>query len=153
MIGSVRPLWSAIVRNVRVISSRFGRPNEIFETPSTVLSPSSVLTLWRALRVSITPSCSAEAVSVRQSMKTSSLGIPYSIARRSIFSAIAKRPSAVFGIPPLSSARPTTAAPYFFTRGSIASRDSSSPFTEFTIGFPLYTLRPASRTSGIVESS
>ena len=153
MIGRVRPLCSAIVRNVRVIVSRFGRPKLILETPRTVLSPSSLWTRFRALIVSITPSCSAEAVRVRQSMNTSSRGIPYSIALLSILSAIAKRPSAVFGIPPLSSVRPTTAAPYFLTRGSIASSDSGSPFTEFTTGLPLYTLRPASRTSGLVESS
>ena len=70
MIGRSRPLWSAIVRNVLVMSSRFGRPKEIFETPRTVLRPSSFLTLLRAFSVSIAPSCSAEAVSVRQSIKT-----------------------------------------------------------------------------------
>ena len=59
------------------------------------------------------------------------------IALFSIFSAIANLPSAVFGIPPLSRVRPTTDAPYFLTRGSIASSDSSSPFTELTMGLPL----------------
>ncbi len=78
--------------------------------------------------------------------------MPISTARFLIFSAIAKRSSAFFGIPFLSRVRPTTQAPYFFTRGRTFSSDSSSPFTELTIGFPLYTLRAASSTAGIVES-
>ena len=37
----------------------------------------------------------------------------------------------------INNVSPTTAAPYFFTKGSILSNISSSPLTEFKIGFPL----------------
>ena len=57
MIGRSRPLTRHICKKLLLISSRFGRPKEIFDTPRTVLSPSSVFTLWRAFTVSITPSC------------------------------------------------------------------------------------------------
>ena len=70
-----------------------------------------------------------------------------------IFFAMATLSSAFLGIPSLSSARPITAAPYFLTIGRMLLSESSSPLTEFTIGFPLYILKAESRTSGIVESS
>ena len=46
----------------------------------------------------------------------------------------------------------TTAAPYFLTKGSTRSNDSSSPVTEFNKALPLYTFKPASRASIIDES-
>ena len=54
-----------------------------------------------------------------------------------IFLAIFTLSSAVSGMPLLSKVSPATAAPYFFTKGSILSNTSSSPLTEFKIGFPL----------------
>jgi hypothetical protein len=47
---------------------------------------------------------------------------------------------------------PTTAAPYFFTRGSTDSSRSSSPVTELTSGLPLYTASPAANAATIDES-
>ena len=83
----------------------------------------------------------------------SCLGIPIATALSIIFLAMATLSCAFLGIPFLSSARPITAAPYFFTIGRMLLRDSSSPFTELTIGLPLYILNAESSTSGIVESS
>ena len=100
----------------------------------------------------MTPSCSAEAVRVKQSINTFSLGIPMSSALSRIFFAMATRSGAVLGIPFSSSARPTTQAPYFLTSGRTLLREFSSPFTELTIGLPQYILSPASKTSGIVLS-
>ena len=68
IIGRVSPHCIASEINVEFTSSRFGRPNDIFDTPSTVFSPSFSVTMRSAFRVSFTPSCSAEAVRVRQSM-------------------------------------------------------------------------------------
>ena len=125
----------------------------MLDTPNTVFKPSSCLTLYRAFKVSITPFCSADAVKVKQSIKIFCLGIPIDTALSMIFLAILNLPSAVLGIPPLSRVKPTTQAPYFLTNGSILFRLSSSPFTEFTIGLPLYTLKALSKTSGIVLSN
>ena len=97
-----------------------------------------------ALSVSAASACCAETVSVRQSIKTSSRGIPYDRAVLTICSAMAKRSSAVGGIPAELSVRPTTAAPYFFMIGRMRSSTSGSPLTELTIGFPLHARTPAS---------
>ena len=136
-MGMVSPASSALARNACVTSIRFGRPKEMLLTPSTVRSPSLSVTIRTARSVSPACSCCAETVSVRQSIHTSSRGMPASRARCRIFSAIANRFSAVSGIPSSSSVSPTTAAPYFFTRGSTVRRLSSLPFTEFTAAFPL----------------
>ena len=124
----------------------------MLDTPRTVFKPNSVLTLLTALSVSTTPSCSADAVSVRQSINTSSLGIPIEMALSNILFAISNLLSALLGIPFSSNVRPTTAAPYFLTKGNTVFNDFSSPLTELTIGLPLYTLSAASNTSGMVES-
>ena len=69
-----------------------------------------------------------------------------------IFSAIAKRSSALGGIPFSSSVRQTTAAPYLAMSGRIRLIEASSPLTELTRGLPFTARRAASRTSGFVES-
>ena len=153
MMGRVSPASMAAARKALVTSIRFGRPKEILLTPSTVFSPSSSRTRRTAFRVSFACSCWAETVSVRQSIQTSSLGIPRARARFRIFRAMATRFSAVSGMPFSSRVSPTTAAPYFFTRGSTVERLSSFPFTEFTAAFPWYTRRAASSASGLVVSS
>ena len=79
--------------------------------------------------------------------------MPIASAASRIFFAIANLSSAFLGIPFLSRVSPTTEAPYFFTSGRTFLRYSYSPFTELTIGLPLYTRSAASSTSGIVESS
>src|SRR3954463_6723942 len=55
-------------------------------------------------------------------------------------------------MPVSSLASATTAAPCLATRGSISSRRSSSPVTEFTSALPSYTDRPASSASMTDES-
>ena len=137
IIGKSSPSSRAIVRKVLVTRSRFGSPNEIFETPRQVLQPSSVFTLCKALSVCLQADCSAETVIVRQSINTSLLSMPIASALSTILFAISNLPSAVFGIPFSSSVRPTTQAPYFLTSGKTVLRLFSSPFTEFTIGLPL----------------
>ena len=108
----------------------------MLDTPSTVFSPSSFFTRSRASRVWEAASCSAETVRVRQSIYTSSLRMPQDSARSKMRRAMSTRAWAVLGMPFLSRVRPTTAAPYFFTRGRMASRTSSSPFTELTMALP-----------------
>jgi len=65
------------------------------------------------------------------------LSMPYVEAIEITFSAIRIRSCTVSGIPFSSRQSTTTAAPYFFTNGSILSRDSFLPFTEFNNGLPL----------------
>ena len=137
IIGKSSPCSIAMVRKVLLTSSRFGSPNEMFDTPRQVLQPSSVFTLCKASRVWRQAACSAETVRVRQSIYTSFLSMPTASALSTIRFAISNLPSAVFGIPFSSSASPTTDAPYFLTRGRTVARLCSSPFTEFRIGFPL----------------
>ena len=76
MIGRSSPASSAISRKLWFSSSRLGSPNEMLETPSTVRQPSFSLTMRIALSVSTTSFCCTEAVSVRQSTKMASRGMP-----------------------------------------------------------------------------
>ncbi len=152
MIGRSSPMVKAIVKKLWFIKGLFGRPNEIFDTPRTVLSPSLFFTIETAFKVSIAAFCSADTVKVKQSMYKSRLGMPIDNARLSMELAISTRFSQVVGIPSSSKVRPTTDAPYFFTSGRIVIRDSSLPFTELTIGLPLYIRSAASSTAGSLES-
>ena len=79
-------------------------------------------------------------------------GMPWSAARSTIFFATAKRTSGSSEMPVSSLEMATTAAPYFFTSGSTDSRRSSSPVTELTSAFPLYTASPAASAATIDES-
>ena len=137
IIAKSKPRSSAMAKNVWLTNPRLGNPNEILETPRTVFTPKRDFTISIAFKVSTTPFCSAEAVKVRQSMIMSSLGIPIAVALLTMRSAIAKRSSAFAGMPFSSKVNPTTAVPYFFTKGRILARLASSPFTELTIGLPL----------------
>ena len=85
-------------------------------------------------------------------MMTSSLGMPWASAAFKIRSARSNRCCAVSGRPFSSMASPTTAAPYFFTMGRMASKISALPLTELTMARPQQARRPASMTSGLVES-
>ena len=125
----------------------------MLDTPSTVWRPSSSRTARRAARVSLACPCWAETVRVRQSIHTSSLGMPWARAASRMRRAMSTRSRALWGMPLSSRARPTTAAPYFFTMGRIFSCTAGSPLTEFTAALPLYTRRPASRAAGLEESS
>ena len=152
IIGRSRPHSIAMVRKVLLIIALAGSPKLMLDTPRHVLSPSRSLTILKALRVSTTSFCCADTVSVRQSIITFSLGMPYSRHFVRIRSAIANLSYAVSGIPFSSKVRPTTAAPYFLTDGKILSMTASSPLTELTIALPLYTLSAASMASGLPES-
>ena len=136
-IGKSSPLPKASAKKFLFKSSLFGKPKEIFDTPKRVFKPSSCLTSSNAFNVSLPLFPSEDTGSTNVSINTSSFFIPYSRALLSIFLAIFTLSSAVSGIPLLSKVSPTTAAPYFFTKGSILSNTSSSPLTEFKIGFPL----------------
>ena len=135
-MGRSSPADMAMVRKFWLMRGRAGRPKEMLDTPSTVLRPNSVFTRRRPSRVCTAPSGSAETVRVRQSMYTSSLRSPKDRALSRIFRAMSIRAWTVLGMPFPSSVRPTTAAPYFFTRGRMASRMASSPFTELTMALP-----------------
>ena len=75
-MGRSSPFASASAKNVWFSAPLCGRPKEMLETPSTVFSPSSSCTIRTASSVSYAASCSAEAVSTRQSMNTLSFGMP-----------------------------------------------------------------------------
>ena len=151
-MGRSSPRAMAMVKKVLFISSRQGRPKEILDTPSTVLSPSSDFTRARASSVLTACSCWADTVRVRQSIKTSSLGIPADSAAFSMRRAMSTRPSTVSGMPFSSRHRPSTAAPYFLAMGSTWSSTSALPFTELTMALPQYCRRPLSRAAGSEES-
>ena len=137
MMGRSSPWARAMPRNAVFSWGRTGRPKDTLETPSTVFRPSSSLTVRTARRVSHTSCCWALAVRVRQSMYTSSLGMPASSAASRMRRAISTRSSALAGMPLSLRVRPTTAAPYFLHRGSTAASTAGSAFTEFTMGLPL----------------
>ena len=114
-----------------------GRPKEIFDTPSTVHTPTSSRSLRSVSSVTFAPSGSELIVIARASITISFFSIPYFAASAIIFFAICTRPSAVAGIPSSSSARPITTPPYFRISGNTASIDSCFPLTELTIALPL----------------
>ena len=130
------PASRARVRKAEFIFSRAGRPKLTFETPSVVRPPASWMRR-RASSVTLAASGSEETVRVSVSMTTSSRAMPCSAAAAQMRSAQLTRPSAVSGMPPSSSVRPTTTPPYFFTRGRTAARLSAFALTEFIIGLPL----------------
>ena len=132
--------------------SRAGRPKEMLLTPSTVCRPSSSWTTRSAFSVWAACSCWAETVRVRQSMSTSSFGIPTASAASRIRFAMATRSCHVCGIPFSSIQRPTTAAPYFLQIGRMARRVSALPLTELTMALPLTARSPASIAAGSEES-
>ena len=152
-MAASKPASIAIEKKEEEISGRCGNPKEILLTPRTVESPSFCLTRRMARRVSAARFCSALTVSVRQSMMMSESGIPRRRAAFLMRLAMASRPSAVSGIPFLSSASPMTAAPYFLASGSIFLRLLASPETELINTLPSAALRPASRAAGLDESS
>ena len=93
-----------------MIPSRLGSPNEMFEAPQVVFTPSSSRsrrTRWNTWRP-------AEPIApmgiTRGSTTTSSLGIPWSAARCTIFRATSKRTSGSSLMPVSSFVIATTAA-------------------------------------------
>ena len=125
--------------------SRCGKPNETFDTPKTVWTPSFSRTIRSASSVTFAASGSALTAMVRTSTNISFLSIPYAAAVSTIWRATANRPSAVAGMPFSSSVSATTTPPYFRTRGNTASIDAFLPFTELTKGLPLYIRIAASK--------
>ena len=130
------PTSSASVRKAEFTFSLAGRPKLTFETPSIVRPPRAWMRR-RASSVTCAACGSEDTVSVSVSMTTSSGAMPYCAAVSYMRSAQATRPSGVSGMPPSSSARPTTTPPYFCTSGNTAAMLSAFALTEFIIGLPL----------------
>ena len=137
MIGASKPCINAIASIFLLMIGLCGKPNDTLLTPNTVLTSSFSLTKRTALSVSLTSDCCAEAVTTKQSIKISSLGMPILTASSTIRLAISNLSSAVSGMPLSSKASPKMAAPYFLAIGKIFSRLSFLPFTELISGFPL----------------
>src|SRR4051794_23864290 len=152
MIALVSPAAAAIARNAPLSTGRSGRPNDTFEAPSDMFTPSSSRINEIVSSVTSTASLAAPTVIASGSMTTSSGGIPWSPAAETILRAMSRRCCGVSGMPVSSLARPMTAAPYLATSGRISSSRSSSPVTEFTSALPSYTESPASSASITDES-
>ena len=75
IIAKSSPAPKANVRKEALSAFLFGRPNEIFETPNIVFTP-SVFTIVIAFIVSIASSCCAETVNDKQSINISFGFIP-----------------------------------------------------------------------------
>ena len=116
----------------------FGSPKETLDTPRLVDTPSFCFIIVTAARVVAALVSSEDTVIVSGSTIMSFLSMPYSAALFTILCAILNLPSAVSGIPSSSIVRATTTPPYFLTRGKTAFMLLALPFTEFTIGLPLY---------------
>ena len=144
MMAASSPAVMAAVVKVALSSGLCGRPKDTLLTPRTVFTPSLFFTSEIAFTVSRTSACCAEAVSVRQSIRMSSFGMPYSCAVFTIFSAIRSRSSALEGMPVSSSVSPMTTAPYFATMGSTSAILLAFPLTELMMGLPFTYLAAAS---------
>ena len=122
MMHAVSPWYSASSRNLLLIMSRRGRPNEMFDTPRTNLRPFEPYSSCNNLiarTVSSAAFCSELTVRVSVSMKISRGCIPYFWASAIMRFATATRPSADGAIPSSSIQSATTAPPYFFINGNI----------------------------------
>ena len=133
-------------------AGRLGRPNETFETPRIVLTPSSSVRRRTVSIVTMAALGSALTASVSASKAKSSFLKPYFAPSSSIRRAMAIRPSLVSGIPDSSRQRATSAPPYFLTSGKTASIDERLPFTELTSGLPLTHLSARSSATGSAVS-
>ena len=136
VIALVIPFAIAIARNAPLIPLRFGSPNEMFDAPQVVFTPSSS---WRRRTSANTcrPAVPIAPIGITSgSTTTSAAAIPWSAARSTIRFATANRTSGSSLIPVSSFEIATTAAPCFATSGSTCSSRSSSPVTEFTSAFP-----------------
>ena len=153
MMAPSSPAWRAWVKKLWLSTSRWGRPKDTLDTPRAVFTPSSALARRMVSRVTLAFSPPALTGMVRPSSRSSRREMPMSSARRRIFWAMARRPSASAGMPLSSRVRHTRPPPYFFTRGRMAARLSSLPFTELMRGLPLYRRRAASMASGLEVSS
>ena len=151
-MGASSPAANAAVRNAVLTMRRSGRPKEMLLTPSVVRTRQRLL-IWRiASSVSRAWPCSALTVSVRQSMRMFSCGMPYSAQAWMISPAMRTRSAAVRGMPRSSVVSPTTAAPYFLTMGRMVRSTAGSPFTELTIALPQHRRSAASTASGLPQS-
>lgn len=75
-MGISRPAPKAAARKVLFTRGRAGRPKLTFDTPSTVRTPRRSFTRATARRISRTSSWLVAAAMTRQSMATSSRGMP-----------------------------------------------------------------------------
>ena len=111
MIALVSPAAIAIGRNAALSTCRCGSPNETFDAPSDMFTPSLSRISEIVSSVVVTASVSAPTVIASGSITTSSGGIPWSPHADTILVAISSRCCGVSGMPVSSLARPITAAP------------------------------------------
>ena len=137
MMAADNPRPSARAKKAALTPSRPGRPKDTLDTPREVRQPRWSRIRARASRVTFAASGAALTAMARGSKTMSSRPMPYSAARARIRSAMARRPSAVSGIPLSSRVRATTTPPYFLARGNTAAMLSSLPLTEFSMALPL----------------
>ena len=135
-MAEVMPAPMAMVRKAAFTPLRFGRPKLMLEAPQVVFTRSSSRKR-RTRRMAWTPAWPTAPMGITKGSTTrSSLGMPWSIARSTIFCATAKRSSGSSEMPVSSLEMATTAAPCFFTKGRTLSSTASSPVTEFTSALP-----------------
>ena len=136
VIADVIPDAIAMVRNAPFSVFRFGRPKLTFDAPHVEFTPSSSCRR-RTSANTCRPAVPIAPIGITSGSTTmSSLAMPWSAARCTIFSATANRTFGSSEMPVSSFVMATTAAPYFATSGSTCSSRSSSPVTEFTSGLP-----------------
>jgi hypothetical protein len=114
---------------------RPGSPNDVFEAPHVVFTPTSSRSRCSVSRKRFTARGSAPTGIASGSITTSSGGMPWSDAAATILRATSTRRFGSIGISS-SLQSPITAAPWRATIGRIASSRSSSPVTELTSAFP-----------------
>ena len=148
MIADVIPATMAIGKKASLIPCRFGRPNEMFEAPQVVFTPSSSRRR-RTKAKTCRPAVPIAPTGITSGSTTMSwVGMPKSAARSTIFLATENRTSGSSEIPVSSLEIATTGTLYFLTSGKTNSSRSSSPVTEFNRGRPSAAARPFSKAPG-----
>ena len=137
MMALVSPWLMAMGRNAAAIECRSGMPKLTFEAPSVMFTPNSLLISAIVSSVRVGCRVSAPTGMASGSMTMSSTPILYfSVATWMSLRTSSSRLAGSSGISSSSFGRPITAAPYFLTRGRIASSRSSSAVTELTSALP-----------------
>ena len=136
-MAASRPAASAMVRNAALTVSRWGRPKEMFETPSTVRTPSSCLQRRSASSVTRALSDPVEMVIVSASSTRFRRGMPRSSAARSaaICRSISRGPRPQF-MPMAMTPRPSSRAATTCTSAPLSKRPASSSVTVARTGRP-----------------
>ncbi|CAB4994253.1 unannotated protein [freshwater metagenome] len=112
-------------------------PNDTFEAPRVMLTPTCSLMSAMVSRVRFTRDESAPIGIASGSMMMSSIGMPYlPVAVSTMWRTSSSLRIGSSGISNSSFGRAITAAPYFFTRGRMSSMRSSSAVMELTSALP-----------------